>query len=105
MSVVSVPVPESTWTKVADAKKGGLLSQPLNMGEFAFYYTTRDAGSAAPVNIAGTNPNNLDSGLAKKLFDRDKDEEIVSDIAIDVYVWAVNSDGDNSDTARILVEL
>jgi len=90
-----ISVPEKTWTIVAQNVTCGRIYRPLSMGQFAMYFTTRPAGSAAPVD-------STDSG---KIQPMENIEQILSDTPIDVYVFAENSDDDSNDTAEVIVEL
>ena len=98
MSRTVVNIPEKSWTKIATAVTGGVIRQPISSGAVSFFYTIRDTGDPAPTIKE-------DDNKALPLFENGRSDGISNNPAIDVYVWAENSDDDSDDNADIIVDL
>jgi hypothetical protein len=106
MADTLITLNEKAWNLVAENVTHGSFYRPLNMGAFKYFFTTRNHGDAAPTNLPTDDIYALDSGKARRLFDGGIDlEDIVSDVAIDVYIWSFNSDDDATDSPKVVFSL
>ena len=89
---------ENQWNKVAAGVITGKLTRPLNMGQYAYYFTFRDSGDPSPSDSDLT-----DGDLREKLFEDGNDNLIKATTTIDIYVTAEDSDTKTTSTAKIKV--
>lgn len=89
---------ENKWNKIATGVITGKLVRPLNMGQYAYYFTYRDTGGTAPLDADLT-----DGNLREKLFTDGNDNPIKATTPIDIYVTAEDADTGSTSTAKIKV--
>ncbi len=92
-----ISIPEWTYVKFAENIKSVELY--LAEAKVYYYYTYRQHNEAAPTNpTVGLIPTD-----AKKIFEDGNSYTVKSSEAIDVYVFAANTDDDSADDGKILV--
>ena len=97
---------EKTWELLATNVTSGIIRKHLQSGAFSIWWTFRPTGDAVPpAESDGVKPEDLDSGDAQPLFEDRRYEEISNSVGIDIYGWAKNSNDDDTDTVKIIMDL
>lgn len=96
--VISIST-EWVWQKVATAVKTGAIHRLVST--VYYYQTFRLTGQAAPsAPTAGTIPEE-----AIRMFDLSSTVPISSQVDIDIYIMAANTDDDILDTGKVRVDI
>ena len=95
---IGVPCNQDEWTLVASNILIGYLSKTIEDSNFKYFWTSRDAGQAAPTVLG-------DGGLALPLFETERREKMQSSVNQDFYVWVTNILTTNTQSAIVRVDI
>lgn len=96
---IPVTIPEWTWIKVASAVTDGII---IREDTTVYYYRVyKKAGATAPTEpTIGTIP-----AEAVKIFEQSKYAVISNNTAIDVYIMCANTDNDDDESGKVMVNI
>jgi len=92
---------EGKWNLFEPNELDGFLRRPNwdNQASFQMWWTSRDAGNAAP-----NDSDKTDGGLSMRLFENSNSEIFESKATQDFYIYIENADKDETDSTYLRVD-